>query len=105
MGRSFWRLEFGRRSFGGRGVGFLAAFEGVGEVRVCGLEGRMRSVEGGRRGGSGICGFRGAVGWESGRKGSEGGVEMVGLDFGLWEVWEGRWVEVCAGEFWEINEL
>ena len=29
--------------FWGAGVGFLTAFEGV---RVCGLEGRMRSVEG-----------------------------------------------------------
>jgi len=43
-------------------------FEGVGEVRVCGLEGRMRSVEGEREG-SRICGFRGAVWWESGRRG------------------------------------
>jgi len=40
----------------------LAAFEGVGEVKVCGLEGRMRSVEGEREEGVGSVGSGGQYG-------------------------------------------
>lgn len=61
-GAEFLEVGVWQAQFWGAGVGFLTAFEGV---RGCGLEGKMKSVEGR------------VVGRE------DGGAETVGLDFGL----------------------